>query len=157
MVGGVNVACDFEKTNNAESLFASENPAFAMISHAKDLVRFYDFLIDQGQSNSGKQLLTPETIDRYTLDARLGWNRSLNTFMAVSRGFQAGSRFLPSAYGWWGAESCFGHGGAFSSLAFADKHLGLSVAIITNGNRGLADFSKRFIPLTHSLRQACYY
>jgi hypothetical protein len=59
----------------------------------------------------------------------------------------------PSSFGWWNTGSCFGHAGAFSCLAFGDFKTGLSVAIVTNGNRGINDFFRRFIPLAHSIRQ----
>jgi len=61
----------------------------------------------------------------------------------------------PSFYGWWGSASCFGHPGMFSSVAFADYDTKLSMAIVTNGNRGIGDFFRRMVPLTHALRKSC--
>ena len=40
--------------------------------------------------------------------------------------------------------------------AGADYRTGMSIAILTNGNRSITDFSKRFIPLTHGIRRACF-
>lgn len=36
-----------------------------------------------------------------------------------------------------------------------DYRTGISAAIVTNGNRGMSDFIKRFVPLAHGLRKAC--
>lgn len=52
-------------------------------------------------------------------------------------------------------KTCFGHTGSLSSIVFGDHKTGLSVAIVTNGNRGAMDFASLFIPLSHQLRKAC--
>lgn len=76
--------------------------------------------------------------------------------MAVGLGFQTGMIF-PCTYGYWNTHTCFGHSGCLSSVAFADHQTGLSVAVVTNGNRGPLDFGSRFIPLAHQLRKACFH
>lgn len=43
----------------------------------------------------------------------------------------------------------------FSSLAYADRNTGMSVAIVTNGNKGVGNFFSRFVKLTHGLKTAC--
>ena len=154
MVGGNNVAENFEEINNSVELFDSINPAFSMVTDAASLASFYEFLLKKGITNTGKQLISENTIRRYTTRSVSGWNKSLGTFIAVGRGFTVGT-LTPSAFGWWNTGECFGHGGAFSSLGFGDYKTGLSVAIVTNGNRDINDFIKRFIPLTHRLRNAC--
>jgi CubicO group peptidase (beta-lactamase class C family) len=154
MVGGNNVAENFEEINNSAELFDSINPAFSMVTDAASLAAFYEFLFNKGITSFGKQLVSEKTIRRYTTRSVSGWNRSLGTFIAVGRGFTVGTR-TPSAFGWWNTGECFGHGGAFSSLGFGDYKTGLAVAIVTNGNRSISDFVKRFIPLTDRLRKAC--
>ncbi len=156
MVGGNNVAENFEEINNSSELFGSRNPAFSMVSDAASLAAFYEFLLNKGVTSAGKQLVSENLIRRYTTRSVSGWNKSLGTFIAVGRGFTVGT-LMPSAFGWWNTAECFGHGGAFSSLGFGDYKTGLSVAIITNGNRNINDFIKRFVPLTHRLRNACLY
>lgn len=154
MVGGNNVAENFEEINNSVELFDSVNPAFSMVTDAASLAAFYEFLTNKGVTSNGKQLISEKTIRQYSTRAASGWNKSLGTFIAVGRGFTVGT-FTPSAFGWWNTGECFGHGGAFSSLGFGDHKTGLSVAIVTNGNRNISDFVKRFIPLTDRLRKAC--
>lgn len=154
MMFDTNIACDFEKINNAAETFDSENPAFSMVTDAASLTAFYECLLNNGMTRGGQQLVSGKTIRQYTRRSVAGWNRSLKTFIAEGRGFTVGT-LTPSAFGWWNTGQCFGHGGAFSSLAFGDFETGLAVAIVTNGNRGIGDFVKRFIPLTHRLRGAC--
>ena len=154
MMFDTNIAEDFEEVNNAAESFNSENPAFSMVTDSASLAAFYEFLLNKGVTSAGKQLLSEKTIHQYTKRAVSGWNRSLGTFIAEGRGFTVGT-LTPSAFGWWNTGECFGHGGAFSSLAFGDFKTGLAVAIVTNGNRNISDFVKRFIPLTHRLRKAC--
>lgn len=74
--------------------------------------------------------------------------------LAVGRGFVVGTRF-PSSFGWWNTNKCFGHAGGFSSLAFGDYDTKISVAIVTNGNRGTMDLARRMLPFAHRLRKAC--
>ena len=155
MIANTNVAENFEKINNSRELFDSQNPAFSMVTDAASLAAFYEFLLNKGVSRTGKKLLSEKTIRRYTDLSVSGWNKSLGTYNAIGRGFMLGT-LLPSPYGWWCTRQCFGHAGAFSSLAFGDYKTALAVAIVTNGNRGILDFTKRFVPLAHQLRHACF-
>ncbi|MDH5232613.1 MAG: beta-lactamase family protein [Gammaproteobacteria bacterium] len=54
-----------------------------------------------------------------------------------------------------GTQNCFGHMGAMSSSAFADRDSGLSVAILTNENRSPMDAAKRMISISQALKKAC--
>ncbi len=153
MVAGVNVAEDFEEQNSALFLNA-KNPATSLVSDAASLAAFYDFLLAGGRTPAGKQLISERTLHRYTSRQLLSWDRSLRTVLALGQGFVVGTRF-PSSFGWWNTNQCFGHVGGFSCLAFGDFSTNISAAIITNGNRSLYDFAKRFLPLAHGLRKAC--
>jgi len=152
-VAGINVAEDFEMQNTV-SFFEARNPATSLICDAASLAAFYEFLLNGGRTLAGQQLVSENTLKKYTTLQASAWDRSLQTPLSVGRGFVVGSLF-PSSFGWWNTGQCFGHAGGFSSLAFGDYHTGISVAIITNGNRGMKDFLKRFVPLAHGLRNAC--
>jgi CubicO group peptidase (beta-lactamase class C family) len=153
IVAGMNVAEDFEG-QNSEQFFNARNPATSLVSDAASLAAFYDFLLAGGKTPAEQQLISEKTIQQYTLRHVLSWDRSLRTALAVGRGFVVGTLF-PSSFGWWNTNRCFGHAGGFSCLAFGDYSSNLSVAIVTNGNRGPSDFMKRFVPLAHRLRKAC--
>jgi CubicO group peptidase (beta-lactamase class C family) len=153
LVAGVNVAPDFEK-QNSEQFFNSRNPATSLVSDAASLAAFYDFLLSGGKTPNGQQVNSESTLQLYTRRNVLSWDRSLRTPLAVGRGFVVGTRF-PSSFGWWNTNQCFGHAGGFSCLAFGDYSTNISVAILTNGNRNMNDFTKRFLPLAQGLRKAC--
>jgi CubicO group peptidase (beta-lactamase class C family) len=152
IVAGYNVAETFE-WQNSEEFFASQNPATSLVTDANSLAAFYAFLLADGATPEGTQLISANVLRGYTTRAAFSWDRSLRTFLTIGRGFVVGST-LPSIYGWWNTNRCFGHAGGFSSLAFGDYGKGISVAVVTNGNRGQADFAKRFIPLAHAIRRA---
>jgi len=152
-VAGINVAEGFE-TQNDELFFESRNASVTLICDAANLAAFYEFLVNGGMTPGGLQLISEKTLKKYTTMQVSAWDRSLRTFISLGRGFTVGSFFL-SNFGWWNTGQCFGHAGGFSSLAFGDYRTGISAAIITNGNRGMGDFIKRFIPLADGLRKAC--
>lgn len=154
MVGGFNAAYKFEEMTNAKLYFDSLNPAFTLISDAASLAAFYDFILNGGYTASGERLISESTLRQYTTRQVFGLDKSLKTFLAVGRGFLLGT-MTPSLYGWWNTKQCFGHAGVFSCLAFGDYQTNLSVVIFTNGNRGIGDVMKRFIPLSHGIRKAC--
>jgi CubicO group peptidase (beta-lactamase class C family) len=154
MIGGFNAAYRFEKMANAKSYFDSLNPAFTLISDAASLAAFYDFILGGGRAASGEQLISERTLRQYTTRQVSGLDKSLKIFQALGRGFQMGT-LTPSLYGWWNTRQCFGHAGVFSCLAFGDYQTNVSAAIFTNGNRGIGDVMKRFIPLSHGIRKAC--
>jgi len=154
MVAGFNAAYKFEELTNAQLYFDSLNPAFTLVTDAASLAAFYDFILNGGRAASGEQLISERTLRQYTTRQVFGFDKSLKTFLAVGRGFLMGT-FTPSFYGWWNTKQCFGHAGAFSCLAFGDYQTNVSVAIFTNGNRGIGDFMKRFMPLSHGIRKAC--
>lgn len=154
MVAGFNAAYKFEEMTNAKLFFDSLNPAFTLVTDAASLAAFYDFILNGGVTASGERLVSEQVLRQYTKRQVFGLDKSLKTFLAVGRGFLLGT-LTPSFYGWWNTKQCFGHAGVFSCLAFGDYRTNLSVAIFTNGNRGIGDFLKRFLPLAHGIRKAC--
>jgi CubicO group peptidase (beta-lactamase class C family) len=154
MLAGTNFAKDFEDTNNSEQVLNTENPAYTLVTNAASLAAFFEYLVNPSLMPGNKQLLSKEKINQYTQPQVTGWNKTTKSMMATSLGFQTGMMF-PCAYGYWNTKTCFGHIGCLSSIAFADHKTGLSVAIVTNGNRGPMDFGSLFIPLSHQLRKAC--
>jgi len=154
MIGGFNAAYKFEEMANAKLYFDSLNPAFTLISDAASLATFYDFILNGGRIPSGISLISEGILKKYTTRQVSGFDRSLKMFLALGLGFQVGT-LTPSLYGWWNTKKCFGHAGVFSCLAFGDYQTNLSVSIFTNGNRGISDVMKRFIPLSSDIRKSC--
>lgn len=154
VIGGSNVAKNFEVYSNSPEFFNSRNPSVSLVTNAASLAAFYECLVKGGITSSGRRLLSEETLKKYTSHQVIGWDRTLRSFNSFGMGFMTGL-MTPSLYGWLNTTQCFGHAGMFSCLAFGDYDTGISVAIITNGNRGVGDFIKRFIPLSHACRKAC--
>lgn len=153
IVAGENVAQDFEDQNTTLYIEA-RNPATSLVSDAASLAAFYDFILDGGRTRAGQQLVSEKTLRIYTTRHVMSWDRSLGAPIALGRGFAVGTLF-PSSFGWWNTSQCFGHAGGFCCLGFADYDTRVSAAIVTNGNRSLNDFTKRFLPLAGGLRKAC--
>lgn len=154
VIAGMDVADRFEEKNNDPAVFAAGNPAFGMVADAANLAAFYELLTNGGRARNGDQIIKDEFIKLYTTRQVSGWNKSLGTYLSLGRGFMLGT-LTPSFYGWWGTGGCFGHAGMFSSLAYGDHRTGLSVAIVTNGNKSIGNFFARFIRITHGLKIAC--
>jgi CubicO group peptidase (beta-lactamase class C family) len=152
MVGGVNVAETFEEQNTVQ-FFEARNSATSLVSDGASLAAFYEFVLNGGLTSTGEQLLSEETLRKYTTREVIGREKSTGQILSVGRGFLTGS-LLPSPFGWWRTRGCFGHPGGFSSLGFADYKTGIAAAIVTNANRDNNDFARRFIPLAGGLRKA---
>jgi len=154
MIGGNNIAKNFEDWSNSPEYFNNRSPSFTLVTNAASLAAFYECLVNGGITHSGTRLLSEKTLKKYTSRQVFGWDRTINSFNLYGMGFMTGL-LSPTSYGWWNTSQCFGHGGMFSCLAFGDNDTGISVAIATNGNRGIGDFVKRFILLSHACRKAC--
>lgn len=150
-VAGANAADYFEGAQTSLSLFKTYNPAITMVSNAASLAGFYDWLLAGGKGLNGERLTDEELLKAYTRRQVAGWNRSIKAYLAMGRGFMLGT-LLPSSFGWWNSGRCFGHAGVFAVLAFADAKTGVSAAIVTNGNRSVSDFFRRFIPMAQKIR-----
>ena len=154
MIGGINIAKDYENDFNSSKFFNNRSPSFALVTNAASLAAFYECLVNGGVTSSGSRLLSEGTLKKYTARQVFGWDRTIRSFNSYGMGFMMGLK-TPSSYGWWNTNQCFGHAGMLSCLAFGDYDTGVSIAIATNGNRGLGDYMKRFIPLSHACRKAC--
>ncbi len=154
MVAGFNVADNYEGLSNDPEFFNSRNTSFTLIANAASLAAFYEFLVNGGVTHNGERIVSEKRLKEYTTRQLFGWDRSVKTFLALGRGFMTGT-LTPSLYGWWNTGQCFGHAGVFSCLAFGDYETGVSVAMVTNGNKGLGDMLKRFVPVSHGCRSAC--
>ncbi|MBL8951874.1 MAG: beta-lactamase family protein [Myxococcaceae bacterium] len=146
-VAGVELSAVFERDNNSPAALTAFVPGAGLVCTANDLARFYDAL-----ARGGAPLLKPSTLARYT-EGAWGFDRSNRVPLRVGRGFILGG-LTPTMYGWWGTGACFGHAGAFCTLAWADAKRQLAVAMVTNGNAGQYDLLYRCAPLGSALQRA---
>lgn len=152
---GERIPANFEALNNEAPLSGSLNPAFSMITNAHSLAALYDFLLSGGVTPSGQRLLSEKIVRQYTAEPIIGWNINIHNFTSMGRGFHTGGKIVISAFGLSNTLGCFGHGGAYCSIAYGDHRHELSIAIVTNGYRGIIDYLKRFTPINRALRKAC--
>lgn len=153
-VAQVELSKVFERDNNLPEVLTAFVPGAGLVCTATDLAVFYDALAQGGVTREGRRLLREDTLRRYTTLNVASFDRSNRVPLRVGRGFLVGWRG-PSVYGWWGTQDCFGHAGAFCTVAFADAELGLAAAIVTNGNSGPYDLLFRSAALGSALRRAC--
>lgn len=133
VVAGHELSATWEAVQNAPETRATLCAGAGLYATADALARFYEALLE-----GGRGLIRPETIAAYTRVNASGFDRSNNLPLRIGRGFLLG-QVMPSTYGWFGTSRCYGHAGAFSVVAGADPDRGLSVAYVTNANRGPYD------------------
>ncbi len=122
------------------------------IATAGDLARFYAMLERQGTLDGAKALL-PETIaEGITLQVE-GIDQSLGLFAQRSLGLALADERMGRPSG--NPMHTFGHGGAGTSIGWADLDTGLAVGYITNGFRGADKNNARLAEVSQAVRDAC--
>jgi CubicO group peptidase (beta-lactamase class C family) len=154
LIAGLQAAGMFERVATTPELATAFIPGAGLVTDAATLAGFYAMLVGGGVTRSGERLLGLDVVRKYTTRHVMGWDRTNSAPIALGRGFFLGT-LGPSLYGWWKTESAFGHAGAFCTLGFADHRTGLSVGIVTNGNKNPADLVMRMAPIGQKLRAAC--
>ncbi len=152
-VAGQDVAAGFEQNMNAPSTLTSLVPGASMTTTASALARFYEMILAGGTTSDGARVISSETLERYLRRNVAGFDRALRAYLVLGRGFLLGWLW-PHPYGWWNTRECVGHGGGFCVVAFGDRRTGAAIAIVTNGNRGMADVARRFAPLSSIIRRS---
>ena len=128
----------------------------------RELVTFYEMLLQGGEHN-GTRILQPDTVAQmthrqradmldHTFKQTVDWGLGLAINSAHHAPGDAWHR-IPYGYGPHASKETFGHGGAQSSLGFADPHHQLAVGIVLNGMPGEAKHQLRINPILESLYQ----
>ena len=139
-------------TFNRPEVHRSIVPGACGIASAGDLARFYA-MMQMGGTLDGVRLFGPDTAKEVTslriegIDATLGLfgKRSLGLALADERmGISKGD-----------ATNTFGHGGAGTSVGWADSETGLAVGYITNGFRSSDTNNPRLAAISQAIRDAC--
>lgn len=122
------------------------------IATAGDLARFYAMLERRGTLD-GVKALRPETVaEGITLQAE-GIDQSLGLFAQRSLGLALNDERMGRPSG--NPRHTFGHGGAGTSIGWADWDTGLAVGYITNGFRGAEKNNARLAEVSQAVRDAC--
>jgi CubicO group peptidase (beta-lactamase class C family) len=128
----------------------------------RELVKFYEMLLRGGTTADGEQLLQPETVKLITARQRIGlFDQTFKAHVDWGYGFVLNSAHLareqnaalmPYGYGDHASRETFGHGGAQSSVGFADPSHDLAVGICFNGMPGEIKHQRRM----HAVLTALY-
>jgi CubicO group peptidase (beta-lactamase class C family) len=151
---GGQVVEGFEQAQNSREWLTAVVPGAGTVGTARSLARFYDWLSQGARTTGDDPLIRPEVLARYTSAQVRGTDRTVRMPLVIGQGFGLGWLW-PHAYGWWRTGRCYGHGGNFSTLAWADPTTGCSVAIVTNGNRAPFRLVARCAPIGSGVRAAC--
>jgi CubicO group peptidase (beta-lactamase class C family) len=137
---------------NKPEVHQAVQPSGGGITTARDLARFYA-MMGNGGALDGAQILKPETVAEVTGLQIEGIDYSLGQQMRRGLGlvltdYRMGAS--PEA-----GRRTFGHGGAGTSIGWADPDLGLAVAFITNGFRCNETNNPRLAAISQAVREAC--
>lgn len=129
------------------------------------LVTFYEMLLQGGEHN-GTRILKPQTVAQmthrqradmhdHTFKQTVDWGLGLAINSAHHAPSTPGGKTawhrIPYGYGPHASTNTFGHGGAQSSIAFADPQHQLAAAIVFNGMPGEAKHQQRINPILEAL------
>ena len=139
-------------TYNNPEVHRVVHPAGGGIATARDLARFYA-MMERGGSLDGARLFKSETIAEITRLQVEGLDHTLERQARRSLGLALGDSRMGSAEQV--TDSSFGHGGAGTSIGWADPRTGLAMAYITNGFRAEQSNIQRLSRISQAVRNAC--
>ena len=139
-------------TYNRPEVHLAVHPAGGGIATARDLARFYATLAGGGLLD-GTRILKPDTVAEVTGLKSEGMDHTLERQVSRSLGLALGDVRMGSPEKL--TIRSFGHGGAGTSVAWADPDAGLAMAFITNGFRAEQSNTPRLSAVSQAVRDAC--
>ena len=145
----------FVRTFNRPQVHQAIVPAACGIATARDMARFYAMLA-AGGSLDGVRIFAPETVARATAVTIDGaHDYALGQTVRRGLGFNLGGvPGFSDRMGHTSTSRVFGHGGAGTSICWADPDLALAMVFIPNGFRGKNTLTERCQVLSDAVRQA---
>lgn len=137
---------------NRPQVHGSIVPGACGIASAGDLARFYAMMERKGALD-GTRIFGEGTVKEATSLRVEGVDASLGLFAQRSFGLALGDERMgkPSE----DPINSFGHGGAGTSIGWADFDSGLAVGYITNGYRASETNNPRLAAISQAIRDAC--
>ena len=142
----------YVQTFNRPEVHRSIVPAACGIASAGDLARFYA-MMERGGTLGGKQFFGTDTVKEVTNLQVEGTDASLDLFAQRSLGFALADERIGLSKG--DPTKSFGHGGAGTSVGWADSETGLAVGYITNGFKSRDSNNVRITAISQAIRDAC--
>ena len=137
---------------NQPEVHQAVHPAGGGIATARDLARFYAMMCGGGFLD-GVGVLKPSTVAEVTSLQSEGMDHTLERYVRRSYGLALGDSRMGSPDKV--TTRSFGHGGAGTSVGWADPDLGLAVGFITNGFRAEQSNTSRLSAISQAVRDAC--
>ena len=122
------------------------------VATAGDLARFYAMMERKG-SLDGSIVVQSTTVDEAVQFQVEGVDKSTGSFAQRSLGLALADERMGTSNT--NPLNTFGHGGAGTSIGWADLDSGLAVGYITNGFRGTLSNNARLAAVSQSVRDAC--
>lgn len=122
----------------------------------RELGRFYEMCLNDGALD-GIRIVSPQTIAAMTARHRTGmYDETFQHIIDFGLGFIIdsnlyGAETVPYGYGRFSSPRAFGHGGAQSSIGFADPEHGLVIAFVANGMPGEGQHNRRSRALVEAI------
>jgi CubicO group peptidase (beta-lactamase class C family) len=145
----------FVRTFNRPQVHQAIVPAACGIATARDMARFYAMLA-AGGSLDGVRIFAPETVERATaVTIDRAHDYALGQTVRRGLGFNLGGvPGFSDRMGHTSTSRVFGHGGAGTSICWADPDFALALVFIPNGFRGKNTLTERCQVLSDAVRQA---
>lgn len=136
---------------------AAPSPGGSMRGPASQLGKFYEMLLRGGVTASGENILSRDLVDSMTSRVRVGmYDETFQHQIDFGLGViinsnRYGAETVPYGFGRYASDKAFGHGGAQSSIGFADPQHRLVVAAVANGCPGEELHNARFRELNSAI------
>jgi len=142
---------------NTEEYCRSPSPGGSMRGPIRELGAFYEMLLREGTTPAGRTILHPQTAEMLTYRQRE--DEFDTTFQhkvdfglgIIVNSNRYGAETVPYGFGRYASQRAFGHGGAQSSIGFADPEYELVVAAVANGLPGEQIHNDRFRELNSAI------
>ena len=139
-------------TFNRPEVHRSIVPGACGIASARDLARFYA-MMERGGTLDGVRIFGPDTVKEVTSLQIAGTDATLGLFSQRALGLALADERMGASQG--NPTNTFGHGGAGTSVGWADSESGLAVGYITNGFRANESNNPRLTEISQAIRDAC--
>ena len=143
--------------SHEQAVCAAPSPGGSMRGPVAQLGKFYEMLLRGGRNESGVRILSQNLVELMTSRVRAGMydetfqhqvDFGLGLIMNSNR---YGAETVPYGFGRHASDESFGHGGAQSSIGFADPQHNLVVAAVANGCPGEDLHNARFRELNSAI------
>ena len=145
-------ASGYSATFSRPTVLQSIVPGANGVATAGDLARFYAMMERKG-SLEGATVIQSATVEEAVEFQVEGVDKTIGTFAQRSLGLALADERMGTPTG--DPLKTFGHGGAGTSIGWADFESGLAVGYITNGFRGAATNNLRLAAISQAVRDAC--